>query len=92
MQHGLREAGIDFKFSKLLGDGKLPAPNDKSNKTEKEEEDEIYSLVKYLFLSLGFNETCSSCRRLHFEDSLIISLCMHYAGWCFGGCCKGISA
>lgn len=47
-ENGLKEAGIDFKFSKLLGDGgKLTASNDKSNKTEKEEEDEIYSLVKF---------------------------------------------
>lgn len=46
-ENGLREAGIDFKFSKLLGDGKLAASNDKSHLSKKEEEDEIYSLVKY---------------------------------------------
>ncbi|XP_061365729.1 uncharacterized protein LOC133309005 [Gastrolobium bilobum] len=43
-ENGLREAGIDFKFSKLLGDGKVAASNDKSGMTEKEE-DEIYSLA-----------------------------------------------
>ncbi|XP_058731558.1 uncharacterized protein LOC131603274 [Vicia villosa] len=43
-ENGLREAGIDFKFSKLLGDGKLAASNDRSNQAEKEE-DEIYSLA-----------------------------------------------
>ncbi|KAK7318676.1 hypothetical protein RJT34_03381 [Clitoria ternatea] len=44
-ENGLREAGIDFKFSKLLGDGKVAASNDQSEITEKEEEDEIYSLA-----------------------------------------------
>ncbi|CAI8618885.1 unnamed protein product [Vicia faba] len=44
-ENGLREAGIDFKFSKLLGGGKLAASNDRSNQAEKEEEDEIYSLA-----------------------------------------------
>lgn len=44
-ENGLREVGIDFKFSKILGDGKLAASNDKSKKTEKEEEDEIYTLA-----------------------------------------------
>ncbi|RZB96700.1 hypothetical protein D0Y65_020431 [Glycine soja] len=43
-ENGLREAGIDFKFSKLLGDGKVAASNDKSDTTEKQE-DEIYSLA-----------------------------------------------
>ncbi|XP_057416776.1 uncharacterized protein LOC130711254 [Lotus japonicus] len=38
-ENGLKDAGIDFKFSKLLGDGKLATSNDK------EEEDEIYSLA-----------------------------------------------
>ncbi|KAK7247373.1 hypothetical protein RIF29_42255 [Crotalaria pallida] len=37
-ENGLKEAGIDFKFSKLLGDGKVAASNDN-------EEDEIYSLA-----------------------------------------------
>lgn len=44
-ENGLREAGIDFKFSKLLGDGKVAASNEKLDRTEKEEEDEIYSLA-----------------------------------------------
>lgn len=44
-ENGLREAGIDFKFSKLLGDGKVATSNEKSDRTEKEEEDEIYSLA-----------------------------------------------
>ncbi|TKY60221.1 myosin-10 isoform X1 [Spatholobus suberectus] len=44
-ENGLREAGIDFKFSKLLGDGKVAASNEKTDRTEKEEEDEIYSLA-----------------------------------------------
>ncbi|XP_047161412.1 filament-like plant protein 3 [Vigna umbellata] len=43
-ENGLREAGIDFKFSKLLGDGKVAASNEKLDRTEKEE-DEIYSLA-----------------------------------------------
>jgi len=49
-ENGLREAGIDFKFSKLLGDGKVAASNEKLDRTEKEE-DEIYSLVKHPLLS-----------------------------------------
>ncbi|RDX58245.1 hypothetical protein CR513_62448, partial [Mucuna pruriens] len=44
-ENGLKEAGIDFKFSKLLGDGKIAASNEKSDRMEKEEEDEIYSLA-----------------------------------------------
>lgn len=47
-ENGLREAGIDFKFSKLLGDGKFAASNDKSH-TAENEEDEIYSLVNINF-------------------------------------------
>ncbi|KAI4345291.1 hypothetical protein L6164_012427 [Bauhinia variegata] len=43
-ENGLREAGIDFKFSKLLADGRGSAINDKSDITEKAE-DEIYSLA-----------------------------------------------
>jgi hypothetical protein len=48
-ENGLREAGIDFKFSKLLGDGMVAESNDNSNKSEKEEENEIYSLVSFYF-------------------------------------------
>ncbi|CAJ1938206.1 unnamed protein product [Sphenostylis stenocarpa] len=44
-ENGLREAGIDFKFSKLLGDGKVAVSNEKLDRTEKEEDDEIYSLA-----------------------------------------------
>ncbi|XP_028752326.1 myosin-9-like [Neltuma alba] len=46
-ENGLREAGIDFKFSKLLGDGRDAASNDKANVTEKEEDD-ICSLAAAL--------------------------------------------
>ncbi|KAI9117098.1 hypothetical protein K1719_012097 [Acacia pycnantha] len=38
-ENGLREAGIDFKFSKLLGDGRDAASNNKANVTQKEEDD-----------------------------------------------------
>ncbi|XP_054805592.1 uncharacterized protein LOC129308494 [Prosopis cineraria] len=38
-ENGLREAGIDFKFSKLFGDGRDTAANDKANVMEKEEDD-----------------------------------------------------
>ncbi|OIW18103.1 hypothetical protein TanjilG_19369 [Lupinus angustifolius] len=44
-ENGLREAGIDFKFSKLLGDGKVAATNDKSDDMAENEEDEMYSLA-----------------------------------------------
>ncbi|KAB1213132.1 hypothetical protein CJ030_MR5G015880 [Morella rubra] len=43
-ENGLREAGIDFKFSKLLEDGKVPTPNDRVNAPETEG-DEIYTLA-----------------------------------------------
>ncbi|KAH7570385.1 hypothetical protein ACOSP7_018500 [Xanthoceras sorbifolium] len=43
-ENGLREAGIDFKFGKLLQDGKVPASHDKANAVETEE-DEIYTLA-----------------------------------------------
>jgi chromosome segregation ATPase len=46
-ENGLREAGIDFKFSKLLGDGK--SRND-SVDVVGTEEDEIYTLVKYFLV------------------------------------------
>ncbi|XP_023925256.1 uncharacterized protein LOC112036659 [Quercus suber] len=41
-ENGLREAGIDFKFSKLLGDGKSRNDNVDAMGTE---EDEIYTLA-----------------------------------------------
>ncbi|WCJ38591.1 hypothetical protein M5689_019644 [Euphorbia peplus] len=37
-ENGLREAGIDFKFSKVLGDNKVPASQDA-------EENEVYNLA-----------------------------------------------
>ncbi|KAG2708057.1 hypothetical protein I3843_05G158600 [Carya illinoinensis] len=43
-ENGLREAGIDFKFSKLLEDRKVPNPNDKVD-VPGTEGDEIYSLA-----------------------------------------------
>lgn len=43
-ENGLREAGIDFKFSKLLEDRKVPNPNDKVD-VPGTESDEIYSLA-----------------------------------------------
>ncbi|XP_028776527.1 paramyosin isoform X2 [Neltuma alba] len=46
-EKGLREAGLDFKFSKLLGDEKDAASNNKLGIREKEE-DEIYSLASAL--------------------------------------------
>ncbi|XP_054822482.1 uncharacterized protein LOC129320853 [Prosopis cineraria] len=46
-EKGFMEAGLDFKFSKLLGDEKDAASNDKLGITEKEE-DEIYSLASAL--------------------------------------------
>ncbi|KAE9610331.1 hypothetical protein Lal_00006397 [Lupinus albus] len=44
-ENGLKEAGIDFKFSKLLGDGNVAASNDKSDNIAENGEDEIYSLA-----------------------------------------------
>jgi hypothetical protein len=41
-ENGLREAGIDFKFSKVLGDGEVSG--DKGGSLEAES-DEIYTLV-----------------------------------------------
>lgn len=43
-ENGLREAGIDFKFSKLLGDEKFPTSRD-NGKALDAEEDEIFTLV-----------------------------------------------
>ncbi|TXG56173.1 hypothetical protein EZV62_017486 [Acer yangbiense] len=43
-ENGLREAGIDFKFGKLLQDGKVSASHDNANDVETEE-DEIYTLA-----------------------------------------------
>lgn len=46
-ENGLREAGIDFKFGKLLGDGKVPTSHDKGGCLDTED-DEIYTLVSVL--------------------------------------------
>ncbi|KAK0574059.1 hypothetical protein LWI29_017680 [Acer saccharum] len=43
-ENGLREAGIDFKFGKLLQDGKVSASHDNANDVETEK-DEIYTLA-----------------------------------------------
>ncbi|KDP26673.1 hypothetical protein JCGZ_17831 [Jatropha curcas] len=43
-ENGLREAGIDIKFSKILGDNKVPASQDKGRPLDMEE-DEIYNLA-----------------------------------------------
>ncbi|KAK4841185.1 hypothetical protein QYF36_000328 [Acer negundo] len=43
-ENGLREAGIDFKFGKLLQDGKVSASHDNANDVDTEE-DEIYTLA-----------------------------------------------
>ena len=43
-ENGLREAGIEFKFSNLLEDGKLIASHDKAGVLETEE-DELYNMV-----------------------------------------------
>ncbi|XP_059447567.1 uncharacterized protein LOC132178984 [Corylus avellana] len=43
-ENGLREAGINFKFSKLLEDGEVPTPNDKVD-TLGTGGDEIYNLA-----------------------------------------------
>lgn len=46
-ENGLKEAGIDFKFSKLLGEGKVLSSQEKAN-LPGTEEDEIYTLVSLL--------------------------------------------
>ncbi|KAJ9169447.1 hypothetical protein P3X46_017644 [Hevea brasiliensis] len=43
-ENGLREAGIDFKFSKILGDHKVPTSQDKDGSLDTEE-NEIYTLA-----------------------------------------------
>ncbi|KAF2282237.1 hypothetical protein GH714_043878 [Hevea brasiliensis] len=44
IENGLREAGIDFKFSKILGDHKVPTSQDKDGSLDTEE-NEIYTLA-----------------------------------------------
>ena len=61
-ENGLREAGIDFKFGKVIGDKKIVNSSDKVDEMEAEEE-EIYALVSCLlvflwvdyFLKFGFS-------------------------------------
>lgn len=48
-ENGLREAGIDFKFSKHIGE-RIPTSNDKVDAHETE--DEIYTLVSYVRIGL----------------------------------------
>lgn len=50
-ENGLREAGIDFKFSKLIGDRKVPSSNDLVVDSQ-ETEDDIYSLVSSVGIGL----------------------------------------
>ena len=44
-ENGLREAGIDFKFGKLIAERRVPNSDDKVDATEAEE-DEVYTLVR----------------------------------------------
>lgn len=52
-ENGLRDAGINFKFSKLLEDGEVPIPNDNVD-TLGTGGDEIYTLVKYFLVLICF--------------------------------------
>lgn len=74
-ENGLREAGIDFKFSKLLSDGKVPVSDDKANAMETEE-DEIYNLAGALenivkTSQLEIVELQHSAEELRAESSLL---------------------
>lgn len=74
-ENGLREAGIDFKFSKLLSDGKVPVSDDKANAMETEE-DEIYNLAGALenivkASQLEIVELRHSVEELRAESSLL---------------------
>lgn len=74
-ENGLREAGIDFKFSKLLSDGKVPVSDDKANVMETEE-DEIYNLAGALenivkTSQLEIVELQHSAEELRAESSLL---------------------
>ncbi|XP_022944976.1 uncharacterized protein At3g49055-like [Cucurbita moschata] len=44
-ENGLREAGIEFKFSKLLGDEKFPTSRDNGKALDAEDDDEIFTLA-----------------------------------------------
>ncbi|KAL9420817.1 hypothetical protein AB3S75_038397 [Citrus x aurantiifolia] len=74
-ENGLREAGIDFKFRKLLSDGKVPVSDDKANAMETEE-DEIYNLAGALenivkASQLEIVELRHSVEELRAESSLL---------------------
>lgn len=74
-ENGLREAGIDIKFSKLLSDGKVPVSDDKANAMETEE-DEIYNLAGALenivkASQLEIVELRHSVEELRAESSLL---------------------
>lgn len=74
-ENGLREAGIDFKFSSLLSDGKVPVSDDKANAMETEE-DEIYNLAGALenivkASQLEIVELRHSVEELRAESSLL---------------------
>lgn len=79
-ENGLREAGIEFKFSKHLGDNEVPAAT-KVELPEKQE-DEIYSLVSFYFSK---HDCLPSLTRL----ILIFTRCLtpnflivDFSGWC----------
>lgn len=72
-ENGLREAGIDFKFSKLLSDGKVPVSDDKANAMETEE-DEIYNLVSFFFFVRVDLLKCAFFVWIHFPISYLFLL------------------
>ncbi|KAK9277344.1 hypothetical protein L1049_006885 [Liquidambar formosana] len=74
-ENGLREAGIEFKFSNLLGDGKILASHDRAGAMETEE-DEIYTLAGALenivkASQLQIIELQHSVEELRAESSLL---------------------
>lgn len=72
-ENGLREAGIDFKFRKLLSDGKVPVSDDKANAMETEE-DEIYNLVSCFFFVRVDLLKCAFFVWIHFPISYLFLL------------------
>ncbi|XP_038693165.1 paramyosin-like isoform X2 [Tripterygium wilfordii] len=73
-ENGLREAGIDFKFNKLLGDGQTPYPHLSTDSPETE--DEIYTLAGALenivkASQLEIIELQHSVEELRAESSLV---------------------
>lgn len=74
-ENGLKEAGIDFKFSKLLGEGKVLSSQEKAN-LPGTEEDEIYTLAGALenivkASQLEIIELQHSVEQLRAESSLL---------------------